>query len=926
MILPDGVVTFLFTDIEGSTRLWESYPEEMEAASSRHDHLMQEIIEQHGGQVVKSTGDGFHAVFSSATHAASAALTGQSALLNADWGTPEAVRVRMGLHSGEAQLRDGDYYGSAVNRAARLMGAGYGGQVLLSDVTAKLIRESLPAGTDLVDLGEYYLRDLALPERVFQLNGAGLPADFPELKTTRSTRHNLPESLTSFVGRERESGEVSQLLRSTRLLTLIGVGGTGKTRLMLHTAKNQLDKFRHGVWLVELAALTEPEQIPGQAASALSLREIPGRSLQDVLVDYLRHKQILLLLDNCEHLIGECARLAQVLLNDCPELTILATSREGLGIGGESIYQVPSLSIPTNNGAKESNELMGYEAVRLFVARAQAAAPGFQLSPKNSQAILTICQRLDGIPLAIELAAVRVRMLSPEQIASRLQDHFRLLAGGSRTALPRQQTLQALIDWSWDLLGEDERKLLRRLAVFSGGWTLEAAEAIVNDTEEDQLDVLEGLFNLVNKSVVIAEQLPDGETRYHLLETIRQYARKRLIEAGEIAQMRQQHAEYFARFVSDLRDQMMEEGVLEWIELLDADYSNIRGALEWNLEHQPFVAVKMVKSMQPFYVVRSLFGDGISRSEEVFQAAQSILPNQEDKSLDERRASLATVRAWQALLMVSQGGSQKWMSIAEEALELARQSQDRDALSICLGVAGFVFLFANELEQAVAYAREGREISYEINNLEGLGLSLRVLTIAAIFVNNDVDEENMYIEEITQWYEDFPRQWLLGNFLLGQGQIALRRGQFSEAIAYYEESIDVYGAQGNSFFANVARSDMGHAYRKKGDLDNAVNIYSETILIWQDLGHRGAVANQLECFGFMAVEVGQWERTARLLGAAEALREAADAPMLIYEQTEYGKYLTRLKEGAEEEQLEAAWEAGRKMGMQEAVVYALGEG
>ncbi|MGW8227055.1 MAG: adenylate/guanylate cyclase domain-containing protein, partial [Anaerolineales bacterium] len=886
MTLPGGIVTFLFTDIEGSTRLWEDYPERMEAASSQHDDLMRQIIEQNGGQVVKSTGDGFHAVFSSATHAVSAALAGQSSIQKADWGLPEAVRVRMGLHSGEAQLREGDYYGSAVNRAARLMGAGSGGQVLLSDVTAKLIRESLPAGAELVDLGEYYLRDLALPERVFQLNGAGLPADFPELKTTRSTRHNLPESLTSFVGRERESVEVIQLLGSTRLLTLIGVGGTGKTRLMLHTANNCLDQYRHGVWLVELAALTEPEQICGQVASALSLREIPGRSLQDVLVDYLRHKQTLLLLDNCEHLIGESARLAQVLLNDCPELTILATSREGLGIGGESIYQVPSLSIPTNNGAKETGELMAYESVRLFVERAQAASPGFHLSPANTEAILVICQRLDGIPLAIELAAVRVRMLSPEQIASRLQDHFRLLAGGSRTALPRQQTLQALIDWSWDLLNEDERKLLSRLAVFSGGWQLEAAEAIVNDTEGDQLDVLEGLFNLVNKSVVIAEQLPDGNTRYHLLETIRQYARERLIEAGEIAHMRARHAEYFAGFVSDLRDDMMEEGSLDWLEMLDADYNNIRAALEWNLEHQPFLAVKMVRSMQPFYIVRSLIGEGISWSEEAFQAALSVLPSRDDPTLNERRALLAPVRAYQALMMVSQGGSQKWMRIAEEALELARQSQDRDALSICLGIAGFVFGFANKSEQAVAYAREGREISYQVNNLEGLGLSLRVLTMAAIFVNNDIEEENMYIEEITRWYQAFARQWLVGNFLLGQGQIALRKGQFSEAIAYYEESIDVYGAQGNSFFANVARSDSGHVYRNMGDLDKAIEIYTETILIWQDLGHRGAVANQLECFGFIAVEVGQWERAARLLGAAEALREAADTPMLIYEQKE----------------------------------------
>jgi predicted ATPase/class 3 adenylate cyclase len=923
MTLPGGIVTFLFTDIEGSTRLWESYPDSMEAASAKHDSLMRSIIAQNGGQVVKSTGDGFHAVFSSGTNAVSAALAGQVLMQNSDWGLPEPVRVRMGLHSGEAQLRDGDYYGSAVNRAARLMGVGYGGQVLLSDVTAKLIRESLPPGTDLVDLGEYYLRDLALPEQVFQLNGAGLQVDFPELKTTHSARHNLPDSLTSFVGRERESIEVKRLLSSTRLLTLIGVGGTGKTRLMLHTAKNNLDQFQHGVWLVELAALTEPEQVCGKVASALNLRELPGRSLQDVLVDYLRDKQTLLLLDNCEHLIAESARLAQVLLNECPELTILATSREGLGIGGESIYQVPSLSIPTNNGTKEIDELIDFEAVRLFVERAQAASPGFQLSPENSEAILKICQRLDGIPLAIELAAARVRMLSPEQIASRLQDHFRLLAGGSRTALPRQQTLQALIDWSWDLLNKEERKLLRRLAVFSGGWTLDAAEAIMNDPDQDQIDVLDGLFNLVNKSVVFAEQLPDGNTRYHLLETIRQYARERLVDAGEISQMRGRHADYFARFVVDLRDQLIEKGVPDWIELLNAEYNNIRAALEWNLEHQPFLAIKMVRGMQSFYIARSLIEEGISWSEAVFQTALSRLLGQEDERLNERRALLAPVRAYQSLFMVSQGGSQKWMHTAEEALEMARQSQDREALSICLSIAGFVSVFANELEQAVEYAREGRKISYEINNMEGIGLSLRVLTMVSISENDDIEEENMYIEEITQWYRNFPQQWLVGNFLLGQGQIALRRGQFSEAITYFEESINFYESQGNKFFANIARSDSGHAFRNRGDLDKSIEIYTETILIWQDLGHRGAVANQLECFAFIAVEVGQWERAAKLMGAAEALREAADTPMLIHEQREYDLHFARLKERADLEKFEAACEAGRHMSMGEAVAYAL---
>jgi predicted ATPase/class 3 adenylate cyclase len=923
MTLPDGIVTFLFTDIEGSTRLWESYPEAMEIASSRHDSLMREIIDQHGGYVVKSTGDGFHAVFSSTSNAVSAALAGQSSLQNGNWDLPEPLRVRMGLHSGEAQLRDGDYYGSAVNRAARLMGAGYGGQVLLSDVTAKLIRESLPEGAELVDLGEYYLRDLAVPERVFQLVGGGLAAEFPELKTAASTSNNLPESLTSFVGREREVGEVHHLLEATRLLTLVGVGGTGKTRLMLHTAREHLDQFQHGVWLVELAALTDPEQIPGQVASALNLREIPGRSLQDVLVDYLRYKQILLLLDNCEHLIAASARLAQVLLKECPKLTILATSREGLGIGGESIYQVPSLSVPTTNGTDRVNGLLAYESIRLFVERAQSVSPGFQLTLANSAHITQICQRLDGIPLAIELAAVRVRMLSPEQIAARLQDHFKLLAGGSRTALPRQQTLQALIDWSWDLLDEDERELLRRLSVFSGGWNLDAAEAIVNDPQQEQLDVLEGLFNLVNKSVVIVGQTSDGETSYHLLETIRQYARERLVEAGEIAQMRQRHAEYYTDRVISARERMFTEGDRTWIELVDEDYSNIRTALEWNLENEPFEALKLVEGIQQYYILRSMIEEGQSWSERVFNAALKLLPALDGETLNERRALLSLVRGWHAMLMTMQGGNQKWILIGQEAVELARQSQDETALCICLGIAGFVSIYVNELEQAGNYALEGREIGQRINNREGLGFSLRVLAMLAIFVDGVSAQENIYLKELHQWYQTYPDQWMKGNFMLGQGQIALRQGQFEDAISYYEESIAIYDTYGDNYFANVARSEIGHALRNLGKLDEAVEIYSETILVWQNLGNRGAMANQLECFGFIAIENGHWERSAQLLGAAEPLREASDSPMLIYEQMEYEQYIARLKEQLERNQLEAAWEIGRQMEIEEVVRFAL---
>ena len=542
-MLPTGTVTFLFTDLEASTRLWETHPEAMPAALARHDSLLRQAVEAHGGTVVKTTGDGLHAAFASALAAAHAAVAAQQALEAEAWGDPGPLRVRAALHTGEAELRDGDYYGPALNRAARLMGAAHGGQILLSAATAALLQQ---ADLQLIDLGEHRLRDLAAVEHVFQLNTPGLRSDFPPISSLATYAHNLPVQLTSFVGREREMAEVKRLLSTTRLLTLTGPGGTGKTRLALQAAADLLDRYAGGAWLVELATLSDPSLIGQAVAAALCIQEQPGRSLDEVLIDYLRYKRLLLLLDNCEHLVEACARLADRLLRACPDLTILVSGREALSIAGEVTFQVPSLRVPPVPDPADpppASAMLAYEATRLFVERAQAARPDFRLTDANAPAVAQICYRLDGIPLAIELAAARVKVLPPEQIAARLSDRFRLLTGGSRTALPRQQTLQALIDWSWDLLPEPERRLLRRLSVFAGGWTLEAAEAVASGDAggQESLDVLEGLVQLVAKSLVMA----GDEGRYHLLETIRQYARDRLWAAGEGEALRDRHAGFF---------------------------------------------------------------------------------------------------------------------------------------------------------------------------------------------------------------------------------------------------------------------------------------------------------------------------------------------------------------------------------------------
>jgi predicted ATPase/class 3 adenylate cyclase len=519
--------TFLFTDIEGSTQLWERNPEAMQAALARHDSILRQAIESHSGHIFKTVGDSFCAAFPNAPDAVLAALDAQRAIQAENWGET-TIKVRMGLHSGTAEVRDNDYFGPTLNRVARVMAAGHGGQTLLSATTRELVQPNLPKDAELRDMGERGLKDLIRPEHIYQLTAAGLQSDFPPLKTLEAFRTNLPVQLTNYIRREKEFGIVKNLMAEHRLVTLIGTGGTGKTRLSLQIAADLLDIFPDGVWFVEFAPLADAALIAQTVLTTLGLREEPGRPVLETLTQYLGSKEVLLILDNCEHLIAAVAQFAEAVLHACPSLRLLANSREALGIFGEKTYYVRSLSIPDAHMAQSVENIMQYEAVRLFVDRAQTALSGFSITPANVSAVAQICAHLDGIPLAIELAAARVKMLKVEQIAERLEDRFRFLSGGSRTALPRHQTLRAMIDWSYDLLPEAERILLRRLSVFTGSWNLEAAETICQGPGINDYNVLDPLTQLVNKSLVVvdADIVPEGydntETRYHLLETVRQ--------------------------------------------------------------------------------------------------------------------------------------------------------------------------------------------------------------------------------------------------------------------------------------------------------------------------------------------------------------------------------------------------------------------
>ncbi len=545
--LPTGTVTFLFTDLEGSTRLWQEHPEAMQSALAHHDEILRDAVEKCGGVVVKTTGDGLHAAFARARDALAATVHAQLALGAEDWVLPQPIRVRMGLHTGEAEVRSGDYYGPAVNRAARVSAAGHGGQILVSHATEELVRDDLPAGAGLVDLGEQRLRDLERPERVFQLTHGGLAADFPPVRSLDAYPTNLPAQRTSFVGREREVADVAAALVTARLVTLTGVGGVGKTRLALQVAAEVLPHRADGVWLCELAPVSEPDAVPEAILSAVRAsggETAAGTNLPaiEVLVRYLARREVLVVLDNCEQVLSAVAEVVDDLLRRCSGTSVLATSREGLGLPGEQIVAVGTLAVPATDATADAAR--AGDAVRLFADRAAAAKRGFVVSDDNVGAVVDVCRRLDGIPLAIELAAARVRMLTPAQIAERLDERFRLLTGSLRGTASRHQTLRAAIDWSYDQLDEAERSLLARLAVFAGHFDLDAAESVAVGGDVDAFSVLDIVGQLVDKSLVVATDTTDVMS-FRLLETIRQYAEERLDAAGEIPDTRTRHARHY---------------------------------------------------------------------------------------------------------------------------------------------------------------------------------------------------------------------------------------------------------------------------------------------------------------------------------------------------------------------------------------------
>lgn len=695
-------VTFLFTDVEGSTRLWEEHPDSMGQAVVRHDAILRESVVACGGQVFKSLGDSIYAVFARPADAVTASLLAQKGLAEEAWPMSEPLRVRMAIHAGECEQRDDDYFGRPLNRTARLLAIGHGGQVLVSDSVRELVADSLPAQAALIPLGDHRLRDLTQPEKVFGLTHPSLPSIFPPLRSVGRDDfpNNLPGATTSFVGREKEIDTVEAALAKTRFLTLTGSGGCGKTRLALQVAAEVADEFTDGVWFVELARITNPELVPQAVADALGVGEAAGEDLASAIVWFVKERKLLLLLDNCEHLLDACGTLADRLLRSATGMKILATSREALAVSGEMVLRVPSLSLPHESAVLTAEEVLQYEAPRLFAERAAFHRPDFAVTETNASPLAALCRRLDGIPLAIELAAARVRALSIEQIDARLDDRFRLLTGGSRAALPRQQTLRALVDWSHSLLSEVERTALRRLGVFVGGWTLEAAEAVLPGGIVSDWEVLDLLSSLVDKSLVQMDE-QGGETRYRLLETVRQYALEKLLSEEDSAPTRRAHLEFFLSTAEEASKHLAGPAQTTWFPVLAREHDNLRAALDWS---RGMERLRLCGALYWFWHVRKFNGEGLRR----------IIEALDDSAAEESTLALAKV-------LLGAGTLAYWLEDGRQeafflrGLEVARAIGDRNIEGRFLGNLGAMCVELRAFDDVRNYLAQALEIHRELN-------------------------------------------------------------------------------------------------------------------------------------------------------------------------------------------------------------------
>jgi predicted ATPase/class 3 adenylate cyclase/Tfp pilus assembly protein PilF len=916
--LPAGTLTFLFTDIEGSTRIWERHPGRMPAALARHDALLRSVVARERGRVFKEVGDAVCAVFGAASEALAAALAAQRALAAEAWDVPGGLRVRMAVHSGAAEVRDEDYYGTTLNRTARILAAGHGGQVLVSQAARELARDRLPEGVGLRDLGEFRLKDLTRSERIFQLDAPGLESDFPRLRTLEGRAHNLPVQPTPLVGREPELAAIrSRLLdEDVRLLTLTGPGGSGKTRLALQAAADLLDDFEHGVTAVFLAPLRDAALVVPTIAGALGLRESGLRPLSEALVEYLQGRRTLLVLDNFEQVVAAALETTS-LLAACPAVKVLVTSREALRVSGEHELPIPPLGFPGGGRAPILDELAAYPAVTLFVQRARAVQPAFALTADNAAAVAEICRKLDGLPLAIELAAARVKLLPPRALSERLASRLDLLSRGPRDAPARQRTLRGAIDWSHDLLAKSERALFRRLAAFVSGVSLEAAEVVCGPVVERSgaaVDVLDTLESLANKSLLRPVETEDGEPRLAMLETIREYARERLVESGEADVIWRRHADYF-RALAERTEPMFRGGQQPAaVALVGREHENLRAAMTRSLERgEVETAARTAGAIWWFWWVHGHLREGRDWLEKVLAAGETLADGLRAKLLN----SLGGI-AYQ------QGDWARAVAALEEGLALARRAANPDELGRALSNLGMVLSESGDPARAEALFEEALDLDRALGDRRGIAYTLGSLAVMATYRGEYARARPLY-EESLALHRELGDVHSVAITLNNIGDMARMEHELDRAEGFYRQSLELVGTiEGRHIQAHVI-SNLGDVAQDRGDLKGARALYLESLQLARELGQRREIAITLAALAGVEVAEGRMDRAAAFHGAVSRMREANPFRLMPAEQRRFDAIETAIRATRGEDALARATVHEAGLTVEEAAALALEE-
>jgi predicted ATPase/class 3 adenylate cyclase/Tfp pilus assembly protein PilF len=919
---PDGIVTFLFTDIEGSTRLWERDPAAMWAALGRHNAILGNAIAVHGGCHFKTVGDAFQAAFADPAAAVAACVQAQHALAVESWPETGPLRVRMALHRGPAEpSASGDYLAPGLNRLARLIAAGHGGQILLSAAMHEATDGHLPDGTALVSLGKHRLRDLLEAEEVWQLVIPGLPATFPPLKSLEGHATNLPQQPTPLIGRDEAVAALRDLLAGgqTRLLTLTGPGGIGKTRLALATAADSLDSFPDGVFLVSLAGVEEASLLLPEIAAVLGVREGGGLTLAESLGAYLREKRLLLLLDNLEQVrpFTEAASIIAAILQDSPGIRVLATSRAPLRVRAEQEWPVPPLPIPAEPdrgaaGGAPWEEVAANPAVALFVDRAQEARPAWTLTREHAPAVAEIARRLEGVPLAIELAAARIRVLSPAEIVRRLGDALDLLAARAGDRPDRQQTLRGAIAWSHDLLDPGQQAAFRRLGVFSGGATFEAADAVLVAVPDPEVDALDAVSILVEQSLLRVEEDAEGETRYRMLETIRAFALEKLAVADEEEPVRRAHAVWLEAFARDADRHMVGPESPRWLERSGREFDNARAAAAWAIERDPgYLGLRVPEAMWRFWELRGHYAEARRWLERALEAGFTATPALRALTLE----GLANI-AWR------QGDLLTATTAFEEALGTWRATQDRARMTAALANLGAVVERRGDYDRAERIQEEGLAIAREV------GDPLRVATIlnnlaTVVWNKGDGARATALLEESVAIKRREGNLLGLASSLSNLGMLAAEAGDLAGAIRYMDETLAIDREVGNKDGIADSLGNLAALTAEAGDTARAAALDVEALELRRELGDRLGTIYSFESLATTAAWAGRQAAGARLFGMGERLREEIGAPLQPNERERYERGVALCRDALPADIFRQEWAAGRHLSLDEAIVAAL---